>query len=46
MAGLDLARVVTVKAPYPWTETEWSLGGNGQRRFRVAGRTALPCRRV
>jgi carbamoyl-phosphate synthase small subunit len=30
MAGLDLARVVTVKAPYPWTETEWSLGGNGQ----------------
>jgi carbamoyl-phosphate synthase small subunit len=26
MAGLDLARVVSVKAPYPWTQTEWSLG--------------------
>ena len=27
MAGLDLARVVTVGAPYEWTETEWSLAG-------------------
>jgi carbamoyl-phosphate synthase small subunit len=26
MAGLDLARVVTVAAPYEWTETAWELG--------------------
>ena len=25
MSGLDLAKVVTVKAPYPWTQTEWAL---------------------
>ncbi len=27
MAGLDLARVVSVSAPYEWGETAWSLGG-------------------
>jgi len=26
MAGLDLAREVTVSEPYAWTETEWKLG--------------------
>jgi carbamoyl-phosphate synthase small subunit len=26
MAGLDLAKVVSVREPYPWTETEWVLG--------------------
>jgi carbamoyl-phosphate synthase small subunit len=26
MAGLDLARVVSVSEPYEWTETEWKLG--------------------
>ena len=26
MAGLDLARVVSVTEPYEWTETEWVLG--------------------
>jgi len=26
MAGLDLAREVTVAEPYEWTETEWVLG--------------------
>ncbi len=32
MAGLDLARVVSTEAPYPWTETEWQLGhGFGQQ---------------
>jgi carbamoyl-phosphate synthase small subunit len=31
MAGLDLARVVSVREPYAWTETEWSLG-NGYGR--------------
>lgn len=32
MAGLDLARVVSEKAPYEWTETEWTLGpGYGQQ---------------
>jgi carbamoyl-phosphate synthase small subunit len=39
MAGLDLARVVTAREPYDWTETEWALGrGHGQRdtaRFHV-----------
>jgi carbamoyl-phosphate synthase small subunit len=30
MAGLDLARVVSVREPYAWTETEWQLGrGHG-----------------
>ena len=33
MAGLDLAKVVSVDAPYEWTETEWVLGaGYGQLR--------------
>ncbi len=32
MAGLDLARVVTVNESYPWTETAWALGqGYGQQ---------------
>ncbi|HET9820826.1 MAG TPA: glutamine-hydrolyzing carbamoyl-phosphate synthase small subunit [Burkholderiaceae bacterium] len=26
MAGLDLAKVVSVGTPYAWTETEWALG--------------------
>ena len=26
MTGLDLARVVSCKAPYEWTQTEWVLG--------------------
>jgi len=26
MAGLDLARTVSVAEPYAWTETEWQLG--------------------
>jgi carbamoyl-phosphate synthase small subunit len=26
MAGLDLAKVVSVTAPYEWQETEWQLG--------------------
>ena len=31
MAGLDLAKVVGVNAPYEWTETEWTLvSGYGQ----------------
>ena len=31
MAGQDLAKVVSVKAPYEWTEMEWALGdGHGQ----------------
>jgi carbamoyl-phosphate synthase small subunit len=39
MAGLDLARVVSVSDPYAWTETEWRLGhGHGVQtapRFHV-----------
>ena len=39
MAGLDLAKVVTVNQSYPWRETEWRLGaGHGQQtlpRFHV-----------
>lgn len=32
MAGLDLAQVVSVSAPYPWTQTEWQLGfGYGEQ---------------
>jgi carbamoyl-phosphate synthase small subunit len=26
MTGLDLARVVSVREPYEWTQTEWQLG--------------------
>ena len=26
MAGLDLAKVASVKAPYEWTQSEWKLG--------------------
>ena len=39
LAGMDLAKVVTVPAAYEWTETEWKLGrGYGQQsepRFHV-----------
>ncbi|URI08862.1 glutamine-hydrolyzing carbamoyl-phosphate synthase small subunit [Aquincola tertiaricarbonis] len=39
MAGLDLAKVVSVTQPYEWTETEWALGsGYGRQadpRFHV-----------
>jgi carbamoyl-phosphate synthase small subunit len=32
MTGLDLAKVVSERAPYDWTETEWALGtGYGQQ---------------
>jgi carbamoyl-phosphate synthase small subunit len=32
LAGMDLARVVSTKEPYVWTETEWQLGrGYGQQ---------------
>ena len=41
MAGLDLAKVVSVTKPYEWTETEWLLGQgyaalNQPRRHVVA----------
>ena len=39
MAGLDLAKVVSVAQPYEWTETEWSLG-------RGYGRLENPRHRV
>ena len=33
MAGLDLARVVSAREPYAWSETEWILGtGYGTQR--------------
>jgi carbamoyl-phosphate synthase small subunit len=39
MAGLDLAKVVSVREPYAWTQTEWQLGrGYGEQtapRFHV-----------
>jgi carbamoyl-phosphate synthase small subunit len=39
MSGLDLAKVVSVREPYSWTETEWQLGsGYGAQtapRFHV-----------
>ena len=32
LAGMDLAKVVSTKAAYEWTETEWTLGeGYGQQ---------------
>jgi len=41
MAGLDLAKVVSVAKPYPWTQTPWRLGDgygtqNGARLHVVA----------
>ncbi|MBX3587717.1 MAG: glutamine-hydrolyzing carbamoyl-phosphate synthase small subunit [Ramlibacter sp.] len=39
MAGLDLAKVVSVVKPYEWTQTEWQLGSGygeqGAPRFHV-----------
>ncbi|HET9644358.1 MAG TPA: glutamine-hydrolyzing carbamoyl-phosphate synthase small subunit [Burkholderiaceae bacterium] len=39
MSGLDLAKVVSTREPYEWTQTEWSLGsGYGMQkspRFHV-----------
>ncbi len=33
MAGLDLAKVVSVTQPYEWTQSEWHLGsGYGERK--------------
>jgi carbamoyl-phosphate synthase small subunit len=32
MAGLDLARVVSVREPYAWDETEWVLGAGYGRQ--------------
>jgi len=32
MAGLDLAKVVSVDTPYPWQETEWRLTGGADGR--------------
>ena len=39
MAGLDLAKVASVREPYEWTQTEWVLGkgygGLAEPRFHV-----------
>jgi carbamoyl-phosphate synthase small subunit len=39
MAGLDLAKVVSVREPYEWAQTEWALGSGygelAQPRFHV-----------
>ena len=39
MAGLDLAKVVTTRDAYDWTQTEWALGQGygtaGKHRFHV-----------
>jgi carbamoyl-phosphate synthase small subunit len=39
LAGMDLAKVVSVEAPYEWTETEWRLGegyrAQQEPRYRV-----------
>ena len=37
MSGLDLAKVVSVREPYAWTQTAWGLSGNsdGQPGFGV-----------
>ncbi len=40
LAGMDLAKVVSVDKPYDWNESVWSLAGGyrpqTERRFRVA----------
>ena len=35
MAGLDLAKVVSTKKAYEWTQTEWKLGSAGGSGFGV-----------
>ncbi len=39
LAGMDLAKVVTAREPYEWTEGRWELGGGYRKaeggRFRV-----------
>nr|WP_211165693.1 glutamine-hydrolyzing carbamoyl-phosphate synthase small subunit [Azoarcus sp. TTM-91] len=38
LAGMDLAKVVSVKSSYPWSEGEWELGKgfvSGDSRFHV-----------
>jgi carbamoyl-phosphate synthase small subunit len=32
MTGLDLAKVVSVREPYAWTATEWTLGSGGEEQ--------------
>ena len=41
MSGLDLAKVVSVEAPYEWTETAWQLGA-GYGRLANGGYTWSP----
>jgi carbamoyl-phosphate synthase small subunit len=40
LAGMDLAKVVTIREPYEWTEGSWTLtkegGGSGYRRLEKA----------
>ena len=46
MAGLDLAKVVSVNEPYGWTETEWRLGaGYGRGRREPLPRGGVRLRR-
>ena len=42
MAGLDLAKVVSVDEPYDWTETEWQLGTRLRQAERAAASTSSP----
>jgi len=38
LSGMDLAKVVSAKEPYPWNEGEWTLNGyvpGGEPRFNV-----------
>ena len=36
LKGMDLARVVSVSEPYPWSEGAWQLASNGFRSVRDA----------
>ena len=42
MAGLDLARVVSAKAPYTWTQNEWCLNAPGNDGKPDFGTLAAP----
>ncbi len=42
MAGLDLARVVSAKEPYAWTQNEWSLHAPGNGGKPGFGTLATP----
>ena len=49
LAGMDLAKVVSVESPYQWTEGEWALGSGysqqGDGRYHIVAYAGLQAHR-